>query len=44
MKVAPITTIKTIVEKIDDGGPDVKVFSLVDPDRWGIAAVSARRA
>ena len=34
MKVAPITTIKTIVEKIEDGGPDVKVFSLVDPDRW----------
>ena len=34
MKVAPITTIKTIVEKIEHGGPDVKVFSLVDPDRW----------
>lgn len=34
MKAAPITTIKTIVERIEDGGPDVKVFSLVDPDRW----------
>jgi vanillate O-demethylase ferredoxin subunit len=34
MKAAPITTIRTIVEKIEDDGPDVKVFSLVDPDRW----------
>jgi vanillate O-demethylase ferredoxin subunit len=34
MKVAPITTVKTIVEKIEDGGPDIKLFSLVDPDRW----------
>src|ERR1700761_5712967 len=34
MKVAPITTIRTIVEKIEHGGPDVKVFSLVDPDHW----------
>jgi vanillate O-demethylase ferredoxin subunit len=23
-----------VVERIDDGGPDVKVFSLVDPDHW----------
>jgi ferredoxin-NADP reductase len=30
----PITTIKTIVESIEDAGPDVKLFSLVDPDRW----------
>jgi vanillate O-demethylase ferredoxin subunit len=34
MKVAPITTVKTIVEKIEDGGTDIKLFSLVDPDRW----------
>jgi len=30
----PITTITTIVECIEDAGPDVKLFSLVDPDRW----------
>jgi vanillate O-demethylase ferredoxin subunit len=34
MKVAPITTVKTIVEKIEDGGADIKLFSLIDPDRW----------
>jgi ferredoxin-NADP reductase len=34
MKVAPITTVKAIVEKIEDGGADIKLFSLVDPDRW----------
>jgi vanillate O-demethylase ferredoxin subunit len=34
MKLRPITTIKTIVEKIEDGGADIKLFSLVDPDRW----------
>jgi ferredoxin-NADP reductase len=34
MTAAPITTIKTIVEAIDDGGPGIKVFTLVDPDRW----------
>jgi ferredoxin-NADP reductase len=34
MTAAPITTVKTIVEAIDDGGPDIKVFTLVDPDRW----------
>ena len=34
MKVKPITTIKTIVDTIEDGGPDIKVFSLVDPDHW----------
>jgi ferredoxin-NADP reductase len=30
----PITTIKTIVEAIDDDGPEIKVFTLVDPDHW----------
>jgi len=30
----PITTVTTIVEAIEDAGPDVKLFSLVDPDRW----------
>ena len=34
MKVAPITTIRTVVESVDDGGAGVRVFSLVDPDRW----------
>jgi vanillate O-demethylase ferredoxin subunit len=34
MKLAPITTIKAIVEKIEHGGADIKLFSLVDPDRW----------
>jgi ferredoxin-NADP reductase len=34
MKVMPITTVKTVVETIEQGGTDVKLFSLVDPDRW----------
>jgi vanillate O-demethylase ferredoxin subunit len=34
MKVKPITTIKTVVDTIEDGGSDIKVFSLVDPDHW----------
>jgi ferredoxin-NADP reductase len=34
MKVMPITTIKTVVETIEQGGTDVKLFSLVDPDHW----------
>ena len=34
MKVKPITTIKTVVETIEEGGTDVKLFSLVDPDHW----------
>jgi ferredoxin-NADP reductase len=34
MKVAPITTIRTIVDTVEDAGTDVKLFSLVDPDHW----------
>src|SRR5262249_44883760 len=34
MSKAPITTIKTVVDAIDDGGDGIKVFTLVDPDRW----------
>jgi ferredoxin-NADP reductase len=34
MKVAPITTIRTIVDTVEDAGTDVKLFSLVDTDRW----------
>ena len=34
MTAVPITTVTTIVEAIEDAGPDVKLFSLVDPDRW----------
>jgi ferredoxin-NADP reductase len=34
MKVKPITTIRTVVETIEEGGSDIKLFSLVDPDHW----------
>lgn len=34
MMVKPITTIKTVVDTIEEGGADIKVFSLVDPDHW----------
>ena len=27
-----ITTVRTVVERIDSGGPGIKVFTLVDPD------------
>jgi ferredoxin-NADP reductase len=30
----PITTIKTVIEAIDEGGDGIKVFTLVDPDHW----------
>jgi vanillate O-demethylase ferredoxin subunit len=34
MSAVPITRVKTIVESIEDGGKDIKVFTLVDPDHW----------
>ena len=34
MKVLPITTVKTIVDTIEHAGEGIKLFSLVDPDRW----------
>jgi ferredoxin-NADP reductase len=34
MKARPITTVRTIVETIEDGGADIKLFALADPDRW----------
>jgi vanillate O-demethylase ferredoxin subunit len=34
MSKKAITTVKTVVERIDDGGPGIKVFTLVDPDHW----------
>jgi ferredoxin-NADP reductase len=34
MTARPITTIRTVVETIEAGGTDVKLFSLVDPDHW----------
>ena len=34
MKVAPITTVRTIVDAIEHAGENIKLFSLVDPDRW----------
>jgi vanillate O-demethylase ferredoxin subunit len=30
----PITTVKTVVDEIEDGGPGIKLFTLVDPDHW----------
>lgn len=33
-KVLPITTVKTIVDTVEEAGEGVKLFSLVDPDDW----------
>ncbi len=34
MSAVPITKVRTIVDKIEDGGRGIKLFSLVDPDHW----------
>jgi ferredoxin-NADP reductase len=34
MKRAPITTVRTVVDAINDGGAGIKLFTLVDPDHW----------
>jgi vanillate O-demethylase ferredoxin subunit len=34
MSALPITKVRTIVDKIEDGGQGIKLFSLVDPDHW----------
>lgn len=34
MTAVSVITIKTIVERIADGGADIKLFTLIDPDRW----------
>ncbi|WNV10839.1 PDR/VanB family oxidoreductase [Tardiphaga sp. 709] len=34
MSAVPITRVRTIVDKIEDGGKGIKLFSLVDPDHW----------
>jgi ferredoxin-NADP reductase len=34
MKARPITTVKTIVAGIEDGGAGIKLFTLTDPDQW----------
>lgn len=34
----PITTVRTVVDTIEDGGAGIKVFSLVDPDGWELPA------
>jgi ferredoxin-NADP reductase len=34
MSKRPITTVRTVVEAIDEGGDGIKVFTLVDPDHW----------
>jgi ferredoxin-NADP reductase len=33
-KRRPITTVKTVVESIEEGGDGIKVLTLIDPDRW----------
>jgi vanillate O-demethylase ferredoxin subunit len=34
MTARPITTVKTIVAAIEEAGAGIKLFTLVDPDRW----------
>jgi ferredoxin-NADP reductase len=34
MTAMPILTVKTVVERIAEGGAGIKVFTLVDPDGW----------
>ena len=34
MSAVPITKVRTIVDRIEDGGQGIKLFSLVDPDHW----------
>lgn len=34
MTAVPVITVKTMVESIADGGAGIKLFTLVDPDRW----------
>jgi vanillate O-demethylase ferredoxin subunit len=34
MSALPITKVRTIVDRIEDGGQGIKLFSLVDPDHW----------
>jgi ferredoxin-NADP reductase len=34
MKARPITTIKTVVAGIEEGGAGIKLFTLADPDQW----------
>jgi vanillate O-demethylase ferredoxin subunit len=36
-----ITTVKTVVERIEGGGPGIKVFTLVDPDHWELPPFAA---
>ncbi|WP_314961133.1 PDR/VanB family oxidoreductase [Bradyrhizobium cosmicum] len=34
MKARPITTVETVVTGIEEAGAGIKLFTLVDPDRW----------
>lgn len=34
MAAVLVNTVKTVVDRIEDGGVGIKVFTLVDPDRW----------
>jgi vanillate O-demethylase ferredoxin subunit len=34
MSAVAITRVRTVVDKIEDGGKGIKLFSLVDPDHW----------
>jgi ferredoxin-NADP reductase len=36
-----ITTVRTVVEQIETGGPGIKVFTLVDPDHWELPPFAA---
>ena len=34
MKARPITTVRTVVADVEEAGHGIKLFTLVDPDRW----------
>jgi ferredoxin-NADP reductase len=34
MKALPVTSVRTVVETIEDAGVDTKLFTLRDPDHW----------
>ncbi|MFX9915822.1 oxidoreductase, partial [Acinetobacter baumannii] len=34
MNARPITTVRTVVAGVEEAGRDIKLFTLVDPDRW----------
>ncbi|WP_398474607.1 PDR/VanB family oxidoreductase [Tardiphaga sp.] len=34
MAAVRVTTVKTVVDRIEDGGEGIKLFTLIDPERW----------